>query len=101
MENTNANIFNTFAAAQKQAVETFATATEKVAKTFNLDMNSDFFKKWYDSQMSFFNQNGNEAGTEQNLNFFNTWMNNQVNMAKEWMGTFQQNGQTNPFMKIG
>lgn len=87
---TNNNLFNTFAEAQKQAVENFANVTEKMAKSFNVDMNSDFFKKWYDSQMSFFNQNqtGNAA---ENMNFFNTWMNNQVNFAKEWMNTMQEN----------
>lgn len=89
MEN-NANLFNTFAEAQKQAAENFANVTEKMAKTLNLDMNSDFFKKWYDSQMSFFNQN-NTGNPAENMNFFNTWMTNQTNQAKEWMGQIQNN----------
>ncbi len=89
MENTN-NLFGTFAEAQKQAVENFANATEKMAKSLNMDLNSDFFKKWYDSQMSFFNQNnGTDAHT--GMNFFNTWMENQMNMAKEWMNNVQSN----------
>jgi hypothetical protein len=84
------NIINTFAEAQKQAVESFANATEKMAKTFNMDLNSDFFKKWYDSQMSFFNQHNNQSNGI-GMNFFNTWMENQINMAKEWMVTVQKN----------
>lgn len=87
MENTN-NLFGTFAEAQKQAVENFANATEKMAKSLNMDLNSDFFKKWYDSQMSFFNQN-NGTDTHTGMNFFNTWMENQMNMAKEWMNNIQ------------
>lgn len=87
MENTN-NIFSSFAEAQKQAVENFANATEKMAKSLNMDLNSDFFKKWYDSQMAFFNQNGAE-NNHTGMNFFNTWMENQMNMAKEWMNNVQ------------
>jgi uncharacterized membrane-anchored protein YhcB (DUF1043 family) len=89
MENTN-NLFGSFAEAQKQAVENFANATEKMAKSLNMDLNSDFFKKWYDSQMSFFNQN-NGADAHTGMNFFNTWMENQMNMAKEWMNNVQSN----------
>jgi|688.fasta_scaffold153535_2 hypothetical protein len=87
MENTN-NLFGTFAEAQKQAVENFANATEKMAKSLNMDLNSDFFKKWYDSQMSFFNQN-NSTDAHTGINFFNTWMESQMNMAKEWMNNAQ------------
>lgn len=89
MENTK-NLFNSFAEAQKQAVENFANATEKMAKTLNMDLNSDFFKKWYDSQMSFFNQHSNESGSN-GMNFLNQWMEGQMNMAKEWMGMMQKN----------
>lgn len=89
MENTK-NLFNSFAEAQKQAVENFANATEKMAKTLNTDLNSDFFKKWYDSQMSFFNQHSNESGSN-GMNFLNQWMEGQMNMAKEWMGMMQKN----------
>jgi len=88
MENSK-NLFNTFAEAQKQAVESLANATEKMAKTMNMDLNSDFFKKWYDSQMSFFTQNTANGSTTEGINFFNTWMNNQMNMASEWMKNVQ------------
>lgn len=88
MEN-NSTLFNSFAEAQKQAVENLANVTGQMAKTFHLDVNSDFFKKWYDSQMSFFNQQNSGNQMENNMNFFNTWMNNQVSYAKEWMGMMQ------------
>jgi uncharacterized membrane-anchored protein YhcB (DUF1043 family) len=90
MENPN-NLFNSIAEAQKQAVENFANATEKMAKSLNMDLNSDFFKKWYDSQMSFFNQNAGESNMNGGMNFFNTWMQSQMDMAKEWMSSVQTN----------
>lgn len=93
MEN-NSPLFTSFAEAQKQAVENLANVTEQMAKTFHLDMNSDFFKKWYDSQMSFFNQTGTDSNMGNNMNFFNTWMNNQVNYAKEWTGMMQNSMST-------
>jgi BMFP domain-containing protein YqiC len=80
------NLFETFANAQKQAVENMTSATENMQKMFNNDtMSSEFFKKWYDSQMAFFNQSNGEA-TKNPMEFYNTWMNNQTEMAKNWMG---------------
>lgn len=91
MESATKSFFETLSGMQKQAVENFTEATEKFQKnlTQNNVMDSDFFKKWYDSQMSFFNQ-GNDKKNESSLNFFNQWMENQNNLAKEWMDHMQK-----------
>jgi hypothetical protein len=92
MENTAKKMFETMANMQKQAVDSFNQITETVQKnvTQNTTIDSDFFKKWYDSQMSFFNQNG-ENKTENNpMEFFNTWMNNQMETAKNWFEQSQK-----------
>lgn len=79
------NLFETFANAQKQAVENMASATENMQKMFNNDtMSSEFFKKWYDSQMSFFNQSNSES-TKNPVDLYNSWMSSQMDMAKSWM----------------
>jgi BMFP domain-containing protein YqiC len=71
---------------QKQAVENMTAATEKMQKAMmNPDLSSDFFKKWYDSQMSFFNQNAQQTNSGNPMEFFNTWMNNQMGLAKNWL----------------
>lgn len=93
MESSSKTFFETISDMQKQAVETFTEATEKLQKNLTQTnyMDSDFFKKWYDSQMSFFNQ-GSEKKTENNpMNFFNTWMEGQMNLAKNWFETAQKN----------
>ncbi|OYU95174.1 MAG: hypothetical protein CFE21_12780 [Bacteroidetes bacterium B1(2017)] len=84
----NKNMFETFADMQKKASETFNTAAETMQKAMmnggNVDFNSDFFKKWYDSQMNWFNQAQGENKNAQSFEFFNNWMSNQMNMAKNW-----------------
>lgn len=82
----NKNFFSNFSEMQKQAMENFTAAAENMQKSFfgnNLNLDSDFFKKWYDSQMSWFNQNG--QADNNTMNFFNNWMTNQMNAAKQWM----------------
>jgi hypothetical protein len=58
------NLFETFTNAQKQAVENMNSATENMKSMFSENVNSDFFKKWYDSQMSFFNNNGEKQNEQ-------------------------------------
>lgn len=91
MENKAKNLFETFADAQKQVVENMTNATQHMAKSFvNNDINSDFFKKWYDSQMAFFNQNG--KNTESNpMNLFTNWMQSQAKMGTDYMNNMQNN----------
>src|SRR6478735_1766500 len=78
------NLFETFTTAQKQAVENMTSATENMNKVFTENMNSDFFKKWYDSQMSFFNNGENKMNNP--MEQFNTWMTTQMEQAKGMMG---------------
>lgn len=83
----NKNMFESFANMQKQATETFTQAAETMQKAMmngNVDFNSDFFKKWYDSQMAWFNQNQGENNSNKSLEFFNNWMSQQMEMAKNW-----------------
>ena len=79
------NLFETFTTAQKEAVDKMTSATENMNKMFTENMNSDFFKKWYDSQMSFFNNNG-ENKMNNPMEMFTTWMNSQMEQAKGMMG---------------
>jgi hypothetical protein len=88
------NLFETFTNAQKQAVENMNSATENMKSMFSENVNSDFFKKWYDSQMSFFNNNG-ENKMNNPMEFYNVWMNNQSEAAKSWMGNMPMNNMMN------
>jgi BMFP domain-containing protein YqiC len=78
------NLFETFTTAQKEAVEKMTSASENMQKMFTENMNSDFFKKWYDSQMSFFNNGENKMNNP--MEMFNNWMNTQMEQAKSMMG---------------
>ena len=96
METNTKNMFETMADMQKQAVENLTNATEQIKKNlFTTNMvDSDIFKKWYDSQMAFFNQNkGDNKNASNPMEFFNTWMNNQMETAKTWFSN-----SNNPFM---
>jgi polyhydroxyalkanoate synthase subunit PhaE len=88
----NQNMFNTFANMQKQAVETFNQAAESMKNAMgnpaNVDFNSDFFKKWYDSQMAWFNHHKGE-NNNQAFEFFQNWMNSQTDIAKKWFEASQ------------
>jgi polyhydroxyalkanoate synthase subunit PhaE len=79
------NLFETFTTAQKQAVENMTSATENMNKMFSENMNSDFFKKWYDSQMSFFNNGENKMNNPMDL--YTSWMNNPMDASKNWMNS--------------
>ena len=96
METKTNNMFETIANMQKQAVENLTTATEQMQKNlFNNNMvDTDIFKKWYDSQMAFFNQNKGDNKTAANpMEFFNTWLTSQMDTAKN---LFANN--SNPFI---
>lgn len=92
------NLFETFTTAQKQAVENMNSATENMRNMFTENMNSDFFKKWYDSQMAFFNSGENKMSNP--MEFYNTWMNNQMEMAKAWMGNMPMMNNMNNMMNM-
>jgi hypothetical protein len=97
MENTSKNFFETMTEMQKKVVENFTGATENLQKNFFQTnfMESDPFKKWYDSQMSFFNQKGDSKTESNAMGFFNSWIENQTNQAKTWFD--QVNNATSKF----
>jgi len=74
------NLFETFTTAQKEAVDKMNAASENMQKMVTENMNSEFFKKWYDSQMAFFNNGENKMANPTEM--YNTWLNNQMEMAK-------------------
>ncbi len=80
------NLFETFTNAQKEAVEKMTSASENMQKMFTENMNSDFFKKWYDSQMAFFNNGENKMTNP--AEFYNNWLNSQLEMAKNFTSQF-------------
>lgn len=98
MENTSKNFFETMTEMQKKVVENFTDASEKMQKNFfqNNYMESDPFKKWYDSQMSFFNQKSDKNTETDPMKFFNSWMENQATLSKTW---FDQVNTTTDKMK--
>lgn len=86
MENTTKNMFETMAEMQKQAMETMTNAAKTMASGTNMNMDSENFKKWYDSQMSWFNQiNGEQNNMNNGMEFFTNYMNKQNEMVKQWM----------------
>lgn len=88
MENTTKNMFETMAEMQKQAMETMTNAAKTMASGTNMNMDSENFKKWYDSQMSWFNQiNGEQNNMHNGMEFFTNYMNKQNEMVKQWMET--------------
>lgn len=98
MENTSKNFFETMTEMQKKVVENFNEASEKMQKNFFSKnyMDSDPFKKWYDSQMSFFNQSSDNKGNNDPMHFFNNWMEHQLNFSKAWLEQIQ-----NTYNKMG
>lgn len=92
MENTTKNMFETMADMQKQAMETMSNAAKTMQQTMpngsGMSMDSENFKKWYDSQMNWFNQLNNETNNMQNgMEYFTSYFNKQNEMAKQWMET--------------
>jgi hypothetical protein len=91
MENSAKKMFETMTNMQKQAMDNFTQMNETIQKNMgqSTTLDSDFFKKWYDSQMSFFNQSGEKTENSNPMNFFNTWMNNQLETARNWFDQSQ------------
>lgn len=82
--NATKNIFETMMDSQKQFVE---------------NLNNDYFKKWYDNQMSFFNQNNAKAENTTNnaanpFEYFNSLYTNQMKAGQD-MFNFMNNAFTN------
>lgn len=106
-QTTSKSILDTWADAQKKAIETFTENTEKFTKDAfggKSSETADYFKNWYDSQMAFFykqQENSNSEKTSNPADLFNQWLTSQTEMGKqnfekatEWAKNF---GTTNPF----
>lgn len=93
------NLFETFTNAQKQAMDNMTSATENMRSMFSENMNTEFFKKWYDSQMAFFN-NAGEQKMNNPMEFYNNWMSNQMDMNKAWMGNMPMFNTMNNMMNM-
>lgn len=95
----NPNMFNSFADMQKKAVEQFTQAAENMKNAMlnanGVDFNSEFFKKWYDSQMSWFNKH-QDGSNNQAFDFFRNWMNAQTDIARQWFDMSQGMMKTMP-----
>ena len=101
MESTSKNFFETITNMQKQVVENFTEASEKFQKNVSTPnfIDSDFFKKWYDSQMSFFTQGSNKTNEDNPMNFFNNWLTSQMetvsNLTSKMTESFTQMSEEN------
>lgn len=92
-------MFETFADMQKQAAETMQKA---MFNGGNVDFNSDIFKKWYESQMSWFNQGMPNMGNMNNdmgnvMNMFNSWKNTMTNTYNEMLNHMNNGTAKNSF----
>jgi polyhydroxyalkanoate synthase subunit PhaE len=92
MESTSKNFFETITNMQKQVADNFTEASEKFQKNVTTPnfIDSDFFKKWYDSQMSFFTQGNNKTNEENPLNFFNNWLTSQMELSNNLTNKMKQ-----------
>jgi len=94
--NSTKNFFESMMDTQKQFVDSLNQSTEGFNKNFAGNLNSDYFKKWYESQMAFFNQHNN---TEKNnstnpFEFFNNAFQNQMSKGQD-MYSFMNNAMNN------
>lgn len=92
-------MFETFADMQKQAAETMQKA---MLNGGNVDFNSDIFKKWYENQMSWFNQGMPNMGNMNNdmgnvMNMFNSWKSTMSNTYNEMLNHMNNGTAKNSF----
>ncbi len=97
--NSTKNFFESMMDSQKQFVDTMTKTTENMKKGFGENVNNDYFKKWFDNQMSFFNQGNGAKETEKSTsnNPFEYFTNLfQTNLTKgQDMASFMNNAMNN------
>ena len=97
--NSTKNFFESMMDSQKQFVDTMTQTTENMKNGFGGNVNNDYFKKWYDNQMSFFNQGTaakeNEKTTGNNpLEYFTNMFQNNMTKGQD-MASFMNNAMNN------
>lgn len=97
--NSTKNFFESMMDSQKQFVDTMSQTTENMKNGFSGNVNNDYFKKWYDNQMSFFNQGTatkeNEKSTSNNpLEYFTNMFQNNLTKGQD-MASVMNNAMTN------
>lgn len=97
--NSTKNFFETMMDSQKQFVDTMSKTTENMKKGFGENVNNDYFKKWFDNQMSFFNQtNGSKENEKTNTNnpfeYFTNLFQNNMTKGQD-MASFMNNAMNN------
>lgn len=97
--NSTKNFFESMMDSQKQFVDTMTKTTENMKKGFGENVNNDYFKKWFDNQMSFFNQgnsaNQNEKSASNNpFEYFTNLFQNNLNKSQD-MASFVNSAMNN------
>lgn len=97
--NSTKNFFESMMDSQKQFVDTMTKTTENMKKGFGENVNNDYFKKWYENQMSFFNQ-GNSANQSEKsasnnpFEYFTNLFQNNLNKSQD-MASFVNSAMNN------
>jgi hypothetical protein len=101
--------------AQKKMFENWTSAAETMKKSVlnneTSEKSADYFQKWYDSQMAFFNNPAGEfakAASASNfasnpMDFYTNWYNSQMKLVEDWYVKAQEAAKTTmdqakPFM---
>lgn len=97
--NSTKNFFESMMDTQKKFVDSMSKTTENMKNGFGENVNNDYFKKWFDNQMSFFNQGTTANNTEKTaannpLEYYTNMF--QTNMTKgQDMASFMNNAMNN------
>lgn len=97
--NSTKNFFESMMDTQKQFVDSMTQTTENLKKGFGENVNNDYFKKWFDNQMSFFNQgtaaNNTEKSTSNNpFEYYTNLFQNNLTKGQD-MASFMNNAMNN------
>lgn len=97
--NSTKNFFESMMDTQKKFVDSMSKTTENMKNGFGENVNNDYFKKWFDNQMSFFNQgtatnNSEKTAMNNPLEYYTNMF--QTNMTKgQDMASFMNNAMNN------
>lgn len=97
--NSTKNFFESMMDSQKQFVDTMTQTTENMKNGFGGNVNNDYFKKWFDNQMSFFNQGtaskeNEKTNTNNPFEYFTNMFQNNLTKGQD-MASFMNNAMNN------